>query len=122
MDITTVITAILSALISGGGIAGVVFYRENKRARQLQNESTASAQWRELYEKSEAKVEVQSQKIETLYRANGRLRDQNNKLTTENVKLAIYKCNTISCASRTPPLGTIKTEQLCQGESETTTH
>lgn len=105
MDWTTIITALASALLSGGGIAGVVFFRENKRARQLQNETTASAQWRELYEKSEAKVESQGLKIEALYKENNYLRDQNNSLTTQRAVLTMYKCETLACADRKPPFG-----------------
>lgn len=106
MDWTTILVAIGSALLSGGGIAGVVFFKENKRARQLDNETTASAQWRELYDKSEAKVEHQSLKIDALYKENGYLRDQNNSLTTQRAVLAMYKCETLGCASRKPPFGT----------------
>lgn len=105
MDWTTIIIAAVSALISGGGIAGVVFFRENKRAKQLENEATASSQWRELYEKSEAKVESQSLKIDALYKENNRLRDENNSLTTQRAVLASYKCETIGCVERRPPFG-----------------
>ncbi|WP_418981686.1 hypothetical protein [Alistipes sp.] len=105
MDWSTILTALVSALLSGGGIAGVVFFRENKRARQLQNENTASAQWRELYDKAEAKVESQGLKIESLYKENKHLRDQNNDLTTQNAVLKIWKCKRIGCTDREPPFG-----------------
>lgn len=106
MDWTTIIVALISALVSSSGIAGVIFFRENKRARQLENETTASAQWRELYEKSEAKVESQGNKIESLYKENGYLRDQNNSLTTQKAVLVMYKCEVLECANRRPPFGT----------------
>lgn len=94
---------IIMSLVSGGGIAGLVFFRENKRSKQLDNETTASAQWRELYEKSEAKVEQQALKIEALYKENNYLRDQNNNLTTQRAVLTMYKCETLNCADRRPP-------------------
>lgn len=105
IDWTTIIITALSSLLSGGVIGSVVFFRENKRARQLENESTASAQWRELYEKAEAKVEAQNGKIEALFRDNGRLRDQNNSLTTQRAVLSIYKCVEVGCSNRRPPFG-----------------
>lgn len=98
-------TAIVMTLISGGGIAGLMFFRENKRSKQLNNETTASAQWRELYEKSEAKVESQALKIEALYKENSYLRDQNNNLTTQRAVLSMYKCETLGCDHRQPPFG-----------------
>jgi len=105
MDWTTIIITALSSLLSGGVIGGVVFFRENKRARQLENENTASAQWRELYEKAEAKVEAQNGKIEALFKENGRLRDQNNSLTTQRAVMSVYKCVEFGCSKRRPPFG-----------------
>ena len=55
MDWTTVIVSLLSGLLSGGGLAGLVFFKENKRNKQLQNETMASSQWKDLYEKSAGK-------------------------------------------------------------------
>lgn len=105
MDWTTIILAVVSALLSGGGIASVFYFREDKQAKQLQNEATASAQWRELYEKSETKCEDQSRKIEALYKENKLLRDENNGITTQNAVLKLYKCNKIGCIDREPPFG-----------------
>ena len=109
MDWTTILVAAVSSLLSGGAIGGVVFFRENKRARQLENETTASAQWRELYEKAEAKVEAQNGKIESLYKENGYLRDRNNGLKTQRAVLAVYKCEELGCPARRPPFGTPQT-------------
>lgn len=105
MDWTTVLVAVLSSLVSGGGIAGLVFFKENKRARQLDNETTASAQWRELYEKSEAKVDGLNLKVDALYKENGYLRDQNDSLKTQRAVLTMYKCETLNCTNRQPPFG-----------------
>lgn len=105
MDWTTIIVSLITALIPTGGIAWFVFFKENKRAKQLENETTASAQWRELYEKSEAKVESQSLKIESLYKENKMLREENNGLTTQRAVLGLLKCRTVGCATRVPPLG-----------------
>lgn len=105
MDWNIVITAIISSLIPTGGIAGFVFFRENKRAKQLENETTASAQWRELYEKSEAKVEGLNLKVDALYKENGYLRDQNDSLKTQRAVLTMYKCEKLNCTDRQPPFG-----------------
>ena len=105
MDWTTILTGLISALISGGGLMGAFYMKENKKAKQLENESTASSQWRELYEKSEQKNEKLQTKLDASYKENTMLRDTNNGLTTQNAVLKTYKCETISCSNRKPPFG-----------------
>lgn len=105
MDWTTILISLIAALIPTGGITWFAFFKENKRTKQLENETTASEQWRELYEKSEAKVESLNIKIDTLYKENGYLRDQNNSLTTQKAVLVMYKCESLECMNRKPPFG-----------------
>ncbi len=105
MNWTTILVSLLSGLLSGGGLAGLFFFKENKRDRQLKNESTASAQWKDLYEKSEAKVEAQSTKIDILYKEKERQRDQIDSLKTQKAVLVVYKCEMLGCAQRKPPFG-----------------
>lgn len=105
MDWTTVLTGLISALISGGGLMGVFYMKENKKAKQLANETTASSQWRELYEKSEQKNEKLQTKLDASYKENTLLQVTNNNLTTQNAVLKVYKCESISCSNRKPPFG-----------------
>jgi hypothetical protein len=105
MDWTTVLTGLFSALISGGGLMGLFYMKENKKAKQLANEATASSQWRELFEKSEQKNEKLQTKLDASYKENTSLRDINNGLTKQNAVLKTYKCETIACANRKPPFG-----------------
>lgn len=104
MDWGTIIVSLGGSFLTGGAFISLLYRRENKRAKQLENETTASAQWRELYEQAEAKVSAQSVKIDELYRKIGHLRDQNNGLTTQNAVLKILKCKRIGCTDRQPPI------------------
>lgn len=104
MDWGSIIMSVIGALTTGGVFSSIFFFKENKKKKQLDNDSTASSQWQELYERAEAKSESQSKKIEELFKANNDLRDQNNNLTTENAVLKIIKCKRISCEDRDPPL------------------
>lgn len=109
MDWTTIISAAVAAISAGGGI-GIFFDRKHKkRAAELANESTVSSQWKELYERSEAKVNSQSDKIEGLYKTIGDLRSQVNGLTSQRAVLTLYKCCKVNCPDREPPLDHKKT-------------
>ena len=104
MDWIALITGVAGAVFGGGGTM-VFFRKQTRRAKDLENEKTASEQWKELYEKSEEKREALGAKIEGLYKTNGSLRDINNDLTTQNVVLKIHKCEVKGCDKRVPPRG-----------------
>ena len=103
MENLTHIIAEIGALIAGGGLAGALFYRERKRAEHLKNETTASEQWRLLFERSDKDNREKDVKIDTLYDEIAKWRDENNKLITENTILSMQKCVVNGCANRKPP-------------------
>lgn len=102
MDWTTILTAILT-FVGGGGLGALIMFPQKKRAAELENETRSSEQWKELYERSENTKAAQSELID-------RLRDENNRITTENAVLKIFKCKTVKCVDRDPPLGTNEKE------------
>lgn len=104
IDWQTIIISALSIILTGGGLASIFFFRENKQAKRLENEATASEQWQALYEKSDEKVESLNSKIDELFKENKFLRDQLNEVTTKNAKLELLKCAVLRCADRKPPM------------------
>ena len=48
MDVTTLLTTLLTTLASGGGVAGFMQYKQNRKAKELENDKAASEQWRAL--------------------------------------------------------------------------
>ena len=103
LDWTTIIVSIISALGAGGVLTTILNRRENKISKQLENDVTASRQWRELFEKEEKKCEEKDAKIDRLYDEISSLRNENNQLSTENVKLDMMKCKINGCIKRRPP-------------------
>lgn len=92
--------------ISAGGGIGIFFDRKHKkRAAELANESTVSSQWKELFERSEKKVDAQSDKIEGLYKTIGNMRSQLDGLASQKAVLTLYKCCKVNCPDREPPFG-----------------
>ena len=97
MDWTTIISAAIAAISAGGGI-GIFFDRKHKkRAAELANESTI--------ERSEKKVDAQSDKIEGLYKTIGNMRSQLDGLASQKAVLTLYKCCKVNCPDREPPFG-----------------
>lgn len=109
----------------GGAIATILlpllgafmFYDSKKRREAAQAEkaeadniSLYAAEWKELYEKKEAKVHELDTKIDQLYVEKNedreRIRDlqaKNAKLELENQALNFKKCEVRGCKDRQPP-------------------
>ena len=111
MDWSTIITSLVAALIPSGFIGTLIFYRENKRSRQLDNESKVIADWQGIAgmyknrcEELKATVDAKNDKIEELYKNEAVMRERLDKLSSKNAVLEIFKCKEISCGDRKPPL------------------
>lgn len=104
MDWVSIITS-FGTLLAGSGMAGVLFFRERKRAEQLKNEASAAEQWRQLFDRSDNDSREKDLRIDKLYEQQSRLREKNNKLTTENAVLRLERCEVNGCESRKPTRG-----------------
>lgn len=96
MDWTAILTVVLT-FIGGGGLGAVLMFPTKRKSADLENEKKASEQWRELFMQKEQDCKDQSNLID-------RLRDENNRLTTEIAVLKILKCKNLKCAEREPPI------------------
>lgn len=111
MDWTTIVTSLVAALIPSGLVGTLIFFKENKRSRQLDNESKVIEEWKgitEVYKtrcaELKATVDSKNAKIEELYREGATMRERLDKLSSKNAVLEIFKCKEISCGNRKPPL------------------
>ena len=134
-SLITNIVAILGALGGLGGICSVfLFYRENKRTKQLENEHKSNDEWRSLVEEHKARerdleqtirerdaiIASKDAKIESLYKEKGECMKRNDKLSSTVAALSILRCKLIACSERTPPIGSRNTEE--PDASENTEH
>lgn len=111
MDWTTIVTSLVAALIPSGLVGTLIFFKENKRSRQLDNESKVIEEWKgitDMYKKRcdelKATVDLKDAKIEELYSEGATMRERLDKLSSKNAVLEIFKCKEISCGNRKPPL------------------
>lgn len=104
MDMVALIASV-GSLLAGSGVAGVLFYREKKRAEQLKNEASAAEQWKLLFERSDSDTRDKDARIDKLYDEQSRLRERLNKLSTENAVLRLKKCEVNGCNNRKPARG-----------------
>ena len=77
------------------------------KASEIDNINSYAAEWKELYEKKEARVNQLESKIDGLYAQIGDDRQRIRELTEENTSLKLdnvtYRCENLGCAKRMPP-------------------
>lgn len=107
MEIISALTTVLGILLGGGG---VLFWKQDKRAKEIENEAKQSDEWRKLYERSEQDSRDKSDKIDRLYDEKKELRERFEALMAEcaelkilNKELEYQKCQRFECLKRCPP-------------------
>lgn len=117
MDVNTIVT-IVGCLIGGGGL---LFYKQTKRNKELENENIVIQQQKELLQ--ELKTERDEQRafyeseIKAVRESNNRKREKIEKmqsvideknlqidtLNSEVARLTVMKCEVHGCVNRQPP-------------------
>ena len=107
MEIISALTTVLGILLGGGG---VLYWKQDKRAKEIENEAKQSDEWRKLYERSEQDSRDKSDKIDRLYDEKKELRERFETLMAEcaelkilNKELEYQKCQRFECLKRCPP-------------------
>lgn len=108
MDWNTIITALASTLIGGGGIWSIFYIGENKRAKKIEADASAAQEWQKLAERKLTIIQDKDAKIDELYRTIADLRQEKDDLSSEVAVLKVYKCVCIGCEQRKPPFGSVK--------------
>lgn len=124
------------ALLGGiGGLGGIcsffLFYRENKRAKQLENEHKANDEVWALVEKYKKEnddlkkefnetLDKKDNKIESLFKEKGELMKRNDKLSSTVAALTILRCKVVGCAKREPPMGARENTRGAEEQTENT--
>lgn len=122
MEIISALTTVLGILLGGGG---VLFWKQDKRAKEIENEAHQSDEWRKLYERSEQDSRDKSDKIDRLYDEKKELRERFETLMAEcaelkiqNKELEYQKCERFECLKRCPPRFYNKNNKINEDTSE----
>lgn len=98
MDWVSIITGIVGAIAGGGGV-GLFFWRQNRTAKVIQNESALSSEWEKLYREQNTKREANDREIEELRQEVAELRSELEMLKAERRLI----CTDIVCDKRKSP-------------------
>jgi len=114
MDISlTEIISLISVVLGGG----VLFYRQDRKQKELANEVTAIGEWKELYNELKNENKELNSKIDELYGKIEHHRDEKTELRNTILKntqkiadlelnlleVSQWKCEVRQCSKRRPP-------------------
>lgn len=129
MDYTSILSVIISSVLGGGIVGTVLFYQQNKRAKELDNKQKSLAnddvainQWKDLYFETEKKSQAKSEKIESLYNVIAKKDAIISKQSSQINALVPLKCVEVGCDKRRPPLGSAKDCETCTTECDKNTN
>lgn len=130
MEWTSIITALIAALVPTGGLTALVTMRDRKTAAFLENVKGITEQWQKMVdekqetidakraevarmeqrldsveEKYEAQLKSKDDKIESLYKTINHLRNDLDNERTARAVAELMKCEKTSCTDRIPPFG-----------------
>ncbi len=103
MDVTTLLTTLFTTLLSGGGVASFMQYKQNRKAKELENDKAASEQWRALYEEQMKTAQALREK---LHEARTLLEEEKR----QTLMCRFYVCEKLDCTDREPPHAEIMKE------------
>lgn len=98
MDWVSIITAVAGAIAGGGGV-GLFFWKQNRAAKVIQNESALSMEWQKLYQEQKQKREQNDKEIEELRQEVAELRSELEMLKAERRLI----CTDVICTDRQYP-------------------
>lgn len=98
LNIETLLTALVSAAVTWGGT--FLFYKQEKKSRDIDNESKQSEEWRKLYLESQEDSRKKDEKIDDLYKIIEGMRRDITALERRVQLNTIYRCDRIECGKR----------------------
>lgn len=91
MGVFEFLAAIFGSIL--GAVGGILFYKQKKQAKEIENEGALSREWEKLYREQKEISDKNSVKINVLT-------EKLNLLTIRVEKTEPYICTNISCLNR----------------------
>lgn len=112
MEWSSIITALIAALIPTGGLTAIVTMRDKKTAAFLENVKVLTEQWRGIAderthraEELKADLDRKEAVIQEQWREISQLRNELDDTRTARAVSELLKCEKTSCTDRIPPFG-----------------
>lgn len=98
----TLITSLVTGAITWLGT--FIFYKQKRDGMDISNEAQRSAEWKKLYDESKRDSDEKDKKIDELRRQINELNRRMNEMDRVIQVNSIYRCESLSCKNRRPPL------------------
>lgn len=100
----TAISSAIAGIVGALGGGGVMYFRQNKAAKEIENSSNLAAEWQKLFVESKAEVAEKEAKIDEMRKELNELQSRVNKLEVSLSHTNYWRCEVVDCKNRRPPL------------------
>ena len=110
MDYLTIIVSAFCSIIGALSGGGIIYYRQNRRMKEVEVDAKQSDEWKRLYEKSDEDSREKDRKLDALYTERQQMYNQlierdrtiaRKDITIE--RLRFTRCDVNGCRRRRPP-------------------
>lgn len=112
MDWSSIIVALVAALVPTGGLTAIVTLRDKKTAAFLENAKTLIDQWQEIadgrkvrMDELKADLDRKEDVIQEQWKEISGLRNELDHARTDRAVAELMRCEKTSCSDRLPPFG-----------------
>lgn len=121
IDWVNIIVAAVCSIVGAFGGGSVLYFRQNKREKDISNELREADEWEKLYREKEQKCDAKDAKIDELRNHINLLQEERirliaessakqqemsgqvSQLRTEMIECNWYRCEVCGCKNRQPP-------------------
>ncbi len=110
MDYLTIIVSAFCSIVGALSGGGIIYYRQNRRMKEVEVDAKQSDEWKRLYEKSDEDSREKDRKLDALYTERQQMYNQlierdrtiaRKDITIE--RLRFTRCDVNGCRRRRPP-------------------
>lgn len=121
IDWVNIIVAAVCSVVGAFGGGSLLYFRQNKREKDISNELREADEWEKLYREKEQKCDAKDAKIDELRKHINSLQEERirliadssdkqqelqgkvSQLRTEMIECNWYRCEVCGCKNRRPP-------------------
>ena len=103
MDWISILVGAICSLVGAFGGGSILYFRQNKKLKEMEVVHTQSDEWQELYNDLKEEKKRLNCKVDELYKERNSMIEEKQQLQLKVQQLCWYRCEVEHCQKRKPP-------------------